>query len=185
MMSSAQAKFHKEMYLVVTDPKLQALLHCSQISPAVTFVLLSSPRNLFCCTSSLCFPVGSLSQMLPLPTASLFQTPHSPLPVPAHWWPLCFSSCCSAVCSFWPLCSASPQILGLQLTGPVLSPVNFSMGFFCSPAQLLLSGLVLLHQDLRKKEFPSFQFPLLNLVPQKLLKRYEVWGIYEVQSISR
>lgn len=122
--------------------------------------------------------------MLLLPTASLFLTPHSHLPVAGHWCPLCFSSHSFAVSSFWPLCSASPQVLGLQLPGPVLSPINFSVGFFCSPAQLLLSGLVLLHPDLRKKEFPLFQFPLLNLVAQKLFERYEAWGIYKVQSIS-
>lgn len=141
------------------------------------FVLFSPPRNFLCCTSSLCFliPNAPSSHCFPLFKPTFSPSCCRPLA------PLYFRPHCSAVSSFWPLCSASPQTLGLQLTGPVLSPVNFSTGFFCSPTQLLLlSGLVLLHPDLRKKEFPPFQFPLLNLVPQKLLERYEVWGIYEV-----
>lgn len=97
-----------------------------------------------------------VSLQAPYPKLSLFPLPpsfwHSHLPVSGHWCSLCFSSHSSAVSSFWPLCSVSPQILGVQPSGPVLSL--------------------------------SFQFPLLNLVPQKLLESDEVWGIYKLQNIS-
>lgn len=89
----------------------------------------------FCCMpSSLCFPTGSLFQMLPLPTASRFLTLPFHLPFRGSWWLLCFSSQFSAASCSWPLCSASPQMLGLQLPFPVLSTMNFSTDFFCSPA---------------------------------------------------
>lgn len=134
--------------------------------------------------SAVLHPCDSLKAQAPYPKCSFFPLlPHILTPVPGHWCLLCFSSRCSAVSSFWPLCSASPQILSVQLPDPVLNPMNFSVGFLCSPAQLLLSGFILLHPDLRKIKLPSLQFPLLNLMPQKLLQRYEVWGIYKVFQI--
>jgi len=76
-------------------------------------------------------------------------------------------------------------MLGLKFPCLRLSLMDFSTDFFCSTAQLLLSGLSLLHPDLRKENLPHSQIPVLKLVPQKLLARYEVLGTYKVESISR
>lgn len=102
---------------------------CKFYSSAARFLLLvhlswshSSHTCLCCVPSSLCFPLSSLSQMLSLPTLfPLFDPTFSPafsrLLVPAERQ-LPGLRCLL----FLALCSASPQMISLQLPCPVVYP---------------------------------------------------------------
>lgn len=132
---------------------------CSSAARFLVPLCLSSSQLLHTC---LCAFIPTFSHRLLIPNAP---SSHSlPLFDPMFSPALASGFCCacfqfSTVCCFWSLCSASPQALILQLPFPILSPMNFSVDFFRSPAQLLLSGLSLLHPDLRK-ESPSFSVPI-------------------------
>lgn len=85
------------------------------------------------------------------------------------------------MCCFWSLCSASPQALILQLPFPILSPMNFSVDSFHSPAQLLLSGLSLLHPDLRKEKLILSS----HIWCHRNLARCEVWDMYKLDHTDK
>lgn len=158
------------MYLV-----LQSLFLCSQVSSALTLV----PFPSLIPVSAACFhPYVSLQT--PYPKCSLLlllsDSMHSPaftrLLVPAVFQ-LQFSA---AFCSC-PPSSASPQMLGLQLLCPVLSPMSFSEDFFCSPAHLLLHPYL-------GKESPPHSVSSAKSGATGTLGKYEVWATYKVESFS-
>lgn len=140
---------------------------CKFYSSAARFLLLvhlswshSSHTCLCCVPSSLCFPLSSLFQMLSLPS----------------FWPYILTGLFQAPGACWASAPRSPlpPVPGSLLSQPSNDQSTAPMPW----------GLSLLHPDWRKESLPHSQFPVPNLESQKLLARYEVWGMHTGENIS-
>lgn len=152
-------KFCKEMNSVIIDHNSNC---CFSVAVILSSSCLScsqlSHRHL-CCVLSSCIPPQT-----PYPKCS-----HFPLLIPFELHALTCRLLVSGVfqlpvlhCHLF-LDSLLSQPSNTQSVVPflVLSSINFSMHFSCGAAQLLLSGLSLLHPDLRE-DSPSFPVPIFG-----------------------